>query len=213
MALAPPIGVFGGTFDPIHHGHLRLALEVREALGLSEVRLVPNRAPPHRDMPTMPADRRARWIESAIAETPGLRLDSRELERPGPSFTVDTLSALRGELPDTPLCLIVGMDAFAGFLQWRDPARVLELAHLVLVERPGTRVALGHELANLVSIRSVSAPSRLSESRAGLIYACAITPLAIASRQIRELAAGGRSARYLLPDAIWFEIEQEDLYQ
>lgn len=213
MALAPPIGVFGGTFNPIHYGHLRLALEVREALGLAEVRLIPNGTPPHRDAPRVDGRRRARWIELAIAGVPGLRLDDCELEREGPSYTVDTLAELRARLPGTPLCLMLGMDAFAGFLQWRTPERVLELAHLVLVRRPDMQVALGHELGNLLATRQVDDPVHLRDRLAGCIHTCAVTPLAIAACQIRALAAAGRSARYLLPDAVWNEIEQEACYQ
>lgn len=213
MALAPPIGVLGGTFDPIHYGHLRLALEVREAVGLAEVRLIPNCAPPHRESPRIDGARRAAWIEAAIAHSPGLALDRCELERDGPSYTVDTLRALRARLPDTPLCLILGMDAFAGFLQWREPERVLEHAHLVLVPRPDSRVALGLTLSNWLAERSVRDPARLRVVRGGFIYECAVTPLAISARQIRTLAASGRSARYLLPDAIWDEIEREGLYK
>ena len=213
MALAPPIGVLGGTFDPIHYGHLRLALEVREALDLSEVRLVPNRTPPHRDLPCIDGARRAAWIKRAIGQNPELVLDSSELERDSPSFTVDTLAAMRVERPDTPLCLILGMDAFAGFLQWREPERVLELAHLVLVPRPDIQVALGLTLSNWLSERSVRDPARLSATRGGRIYQCTVTPLAIASRQIRALAASGRDARFLLPDAVWTEIQCEGLYR
>jgi nicotinate-nucleotide adenylyltransferase len=212
VALAPPIGVLGGTFDPIHYGHLRLALEVREAVGLSEVRLVPNRAPPHRDAPRMDGARRAAWIRAAIAQAPGLALDTCELDREGPSYTVDTLRALRAALPDTPLCLILGMDAFAGLLQWREPEQIVQLAHLVLVPRPETRVALGLQLGNWLAERSVRDPARLRAALGGLIYECAITPLAIAACRIRDLAAAGHSARYLLPDAVWSEIEREGLY-
>lgn len=213
MALNPPIGILGGTFDPIHHGHLRLALEVREALGLSEVRLIPNRAPPHRAAPRVEAVRRARWIEHAIAGTPGLVLDRSELDREGPSYTVDTLRGLRARLPDTPLCLILGMDAFVGIRQWREPDRLSELAHLVLVPRPGLQVALGIELANWLAERGVRDPDRLRAARAGFIHECTVTPLAISARQIRERVAAGRSARFLLPDEICMEIEREGLYR
>ncbi len=212
MALAPPIGVLGGTFDPIHYGHLRLALEVREALDLSEVRLIPNRAPPHRDAPRMDGARRAAWIRSAITQVPGLVLDTCELDRDGPSYTVDTLRALRERLPDTPLCLILGMDAFAGLLQWREPEQIVQLSHLILVQRPDMQVALGLQLSNWLAERGVREPARLRAARGGFIYECAITPLAISARQIRAQAAAGHSARYLLPDAVWSEIERENLY-
>ncbi len=213
MALAPPIGVLGGTFDPIHYGHLRLALEVRESLGFAEVRLIPNRTPPHRDPPRVDGPRRAAWIESAVTGTPGLVLDRCELEREGPSYMVDTLRSLRERFPDTPLCLILGMDAYAGLLQWREPEQLMQLAHLVLVPRPNSQVALGLTLSNWLAERSVREPARLRAARGGLIYECAVTPLAISSRQIRGLAAAGKSVRYLLPDSIRAEMEQEGYYR
>lgn len=208
-----PVGLLGGTFDPIHYGHLRLALEVRMALELAEVRLVPNRTPPHRENPRADASRRAGWVRRAIANTPGLALETSELERDGPSYTVDTLSGLRARLPDTPLCLILGMDAFAGMLQWRQPDRVMELAHLVLVPRPDQETALGLTLSNWLAERGTQDPERLRTMRGGLIYQCAVTPLAISARQIRALAASGGDARYLLPDDIWAEIQREKIYQ
>lgn len=212
-ALNPPIGLLGGTFDPIHYGHLRLALEVREALDLAEVRLVPNREPPHRDSPLVDGARRAEWIRMAIGKTRGLALDTCELERDGPSYTVDTLTALRQQLPDTPLCLILGMDAFAGLLQWREPERIAGLAHLVLVPRPDLQAALGLKLSNWLAERSIDDPVQLRATPGGLIYQCAVTPLAISARQIRALARNGGDARYLLPDEVWAQIQQENPYR
>jgi nicotinate-nucleotide adenylyltransferase len=212
VALNPAVGILGGTFDPIHFGHLRLALELREALQLAEVRLIPNRAPPHRAAPLASGEQRAAWIARALEGASGLVLDRRELARDGPSYTVDTLRALRAELPHAPLCLILGVDAFAGFLSWREPREILALAHLVLVPRPDTRVLLGLELSNLLAERAQPAAG-LRSALAGAIHECAVTPLAISSQQIRALAAAGRSARYLLPDAVWTEIERAGIYR
>jgi nicotinate-nucleotide adenylyltransferase len=211
--LSAPVGVLGGTFDPVHHGHLRLALEVRESLELAEVRFVPNSSPPHREPPKAPAERRADWIRRAISDVPGLVLDDSELRREGTSYMVDTLRTLGRSRPGTPLCLILGMDAFAGFLQWREPDEILRLAHIVLVERPGMQVALGIALSNLLAERSTGDASRLHAVPAGLIHLCAVTPLEIASSQIRTRAGARRSIRYLLPDFIAGEIEREGLYQ
>jgi nicotinate-nucleotide adenylyltransferase len=211
--LPAPVGILGGTFDPIHNGHMRLALEAREALGMAEVRLIPNAQPPHRPMPVAPAAIRAALLREASAGTPGLVCDERELGRSGPSYTVDTLASLRDELGGPPLCLILGMDAFAGFLQWREPQRILELAHLVLVERPGERVALGHALANLLAERTTEEPARLRAVPAGLVFRCPVTPLEISSRDIRSRCAAGRSVRYLVPDAVWRRIENDGLYR
>ena len=126
---------------------------------------------------------------------------------------IDTLRSLRTRMPDTPLCLILGMDAFAGLLQWREPEQLMQLSHLVLVPRPNSQVALGLTLSNWLAERSVRDPAQLRVSRGGFIYECAVTPLAISARQIRGLAAAGRSARYLLPDVVWAEIEREGLYK
>jgi len=211
--LKPPIGILGGTFDPVHYGHLRLALELRETLQLAEIRLIPNHTPPHRPAPRADGERRAAWISRAVVGMKGLKVDLRELDQPGFSYTVDTLRALRDELPNTPLCLILGMDAFAGFLSWREPREVLRLAHLVLVPRPGVQVALGLELSNLLAEQGVKAAARLRDSLGGSILESAVTPLAISAQQIRALAASRRSARYLLPDAVWSDIESEGLYR
>lgn len=211
--MSAPIGVLGGTFDPIHYGHLRLALEVRESLGLAEVRFVPNSSPPHRQPPQAPASRRVEWIRQAIRGVPGLVLDDCELQREGTSYMVDTLRMLRETSADAPLCLILGMDAFAGFLQWREPETILQLAHLVLVERPGMQVALGIALSNLMAERSTGDAGRLSTTKAGLIHLCAVTPLEIASSQIRARARSGRSIHYLLPDFVADEIERDRLYR
>ena len=112
------IGILGGTFDPVHFGHLRPALEVMQALALEEIRFIPNRLPPHREPPWLDADTRRRLLQIAIAQTPGFVLDERELQRDGPSYMVDTLQSLRVDFPDSALCLVIGMDAFAGLPRW-----------------------------------------------------------------------------------------------
>lgn len=110
------IGIYGGTFDPVHYGHLRTALEVREAVGLDEIRFMPCRHPPHRSAPTATPAQRLKMLELALAGAePGFRIDLREFHRDGPSYMVDTLASLRSEVGDTPLCLILGLDAFGGY--------------------------------------------------------------------------------------------------
>jgi nicotinate-nucleotide adenylyltransferase len=210
--LNAPLGILGGTFDPIHNGHLRLALDLRDSLGLAEIRIIPNAHPPHREAPIAPAEQRASWIRAAIEGESGLVLDERELSRIGPSYTVDTLRSLREENPAAPLCLILGMDAFAGFRQWREPDRIIELAHLVLVPRPGSQVALGYELGNLLAERTTEDPARLARVPAGLIHRCAVTPLEISAQGIRALLAAGKSVRYLVPDAVCDAIERSGCY-
>ena len=149
------IGVLGGTFDPIHFGHLRPALDCLEALGLSELRFIPLKVAVHRPQPQAPAALRLAMLEAAIADQPGFRVYTRELERPGGSFSYDTLRSLREELGDAvPICLLVGADAFRGFPDWHRPRAILDLAHLVVMRRPGTTDPLTPDLQVLCRVGS-----------------------------------------------------------
>ena len=127
------IGIFGGTFDPIHFGHLRCALEIAEQLELSEVRMLPCGQPPHRTAPQAAPEQRRQALELALAGQSLLSLDTRELERPGPSYMVDTLVALRAEVGQRSLCLILGQDAFNGLASWDRWELVPELACVQVV--------------------------------------------------------------------------------
>ena len=133
-----PIGVFGGTFDPIHFGHLRLAEEMAEGLGLSQVRFIPAGQPPHRGAPRTAASHRLEMVRRAIAGNPRFEVDAREVQRPDPSYTVDTLTALRAELGnEQPLWLLLGADAFSGLPSWHQWRQLFELANIVVAARPG----------------------------------------------------------------------------
>ena len=134
-----PIGIFGGTFDPIHYGHLRTAFELLQALRLGELRFMPAGNPPHREQPMASAEQRVAMVRAATAGQPGFTVDDRETRREGPSYSVDTLAGLRAEHPTRPLCLIVGMDAFLGLPKWHQWQDILKLAHLVVAHRPGWR--------------------------------------------------------------------------
>ena len=139
-----PMGLLGGTFNPIHHGHLRLALELYERLDLAEVRFIPSAYPPHRKQPSVSSQLRLKMVQAAIADVPGLKVDDRELWRSGPSYTVDTLSDLRDDYPHQPLCLILGMDAFMGLPYWYQWERLIHLAHFLVVVRPDTVLPKKH---------------------------------------------------------------------
>lgn len=208
-----PIGVLGGTFDPVHNGHLRLAVELAESLGLAQVRLVPCARPPHRGDPIASPGQRAKWIRVAIADEPKLRLDDRELLRDGPSYTVDTLASLRREFPDTPLCLIMGRDVMAGLDQWRDWQALFDYAHIVLVERPETDIELPDAVTAELNARRDDDPGTLTAATHGAIHVCSPPPLAISGTRIRELLAAGRSPRYLLPDAVLDDILDAGAYR
>lgn len=197
-----PIGVFGGTFDPVHHGHLRTALEVLEGCGLEQLRLVPAHVPPHRPQPRAPADLRLEMLRRAVAGEPRLVVDDRELRRGGPSYTVDTLAELRAEVGTRPLCLVLGADAFLGLPGWHRWRELPGLAHLVVVERPGTRLEPDAALAGLLAGRRSPDAAALARSSAGLLWQQPVTPLDISASAIRALLASGGDPRFLVPEAV-----------
>ena len=200
------IGIFGGTFDPIHFGHLRTSLEVQQALGLEELRLIPLRDPPHREQPGATPRQRLEMIRAAIAEEPTFRLDTRELEREGKSYSVRTLRSLREELSDTPLCLIIGSDAFRGFPTWHKPEEILQLAHIVVMQRPGD------PSPELYPERITDTIEELRTSLAGRIWPQRVSQLEISATRIRELIGKGQSPRFLLPDPVLEIIRREGIY-
>jgi len=206
------IGVFGGTFDPVHHGHLRVALELHQQLGFDEVRFIPCRQPPHRSMPRASDDQRLTMLQLALAGLPEFVIDQRELQRDGPSYMVDTLASIRAEEADTPLCLIVGADAFSKLSGWHRWTHLIELAHIIVAHRPGHAFILGDDLLDLYQRCQVADASRLATTPAGSILRCQVTQLDISSMVIREEIVNGRSVRYLLPYDVWTYIQQQGLY-
>ena len=206
------LGILGGTFDPVHHGHLRSALEVREQLGLSEVRLVPAARPPHRDAPRASAAHRLAMLELALSGTPGLRADDREIRREGPSWMVDTLASFHAEAPGRPLFLIIGQDAANGLDSWHRWRELFELAHLVIMRRPDARAHYGAELAREIARRETRHPGELLGRPGGGCVALPVTPLDISATQIRRLVAAGRSPAFLTPDPVIGYMRREGLY-
>lgn len=213
MESKAPIGVLGGTFDPVHHGHLRLAMELATDLKLGQVRLIPNGRPPHREQPGASPGQRAKWIRVATADEPRLALDDRELLRDGDSYMVDTLASLRGDFPDNPLCLIMGRDVFATLPSWHAWRALFDHAHIVLIERPGLSAEFAPEAANELARRASTDVEELHRRRAGVIYSYAPPPLAISASRIRRLIASGASPRYLLPAAILDDIMETKIYR
>ena len=206
------IGIFGGTFDPIHYAHLRTVLEVQQRLGLAELRFVPASIPPHRPQPVASPQQRSLMVRLAIADMPGVTLDVHELDRAGPSYMVDTLAALRDELADTPLVLILGLDAFLGLPAWHQWTRLIELAHIAVMERPGVALPEEGELAQLVRTHRTDDASRLAQQPAGALLFVPVSQLAISASDIRAQLAAGLSPRFLLPDAVLEYIRSEGLY-
>jgi nicotinate-nucleotide adenylyltransferase len=207
------IGVLGGTFDPIHYGHLRSALEVLQALQLSEIRFIPCREPPHREKPVAAAEQRLALVEQAIADQTGFVVDDRELDREGPSYTRHTLASLRKDMPDTPLCLLLGMDAFVSLPTWYCWQEIPELAHMVVMHRPGSELSFSQELTDLIVRYRCHDPQFLNKTTAGKLIFQPVTQLDISATQIRQLLAQGGSPRYLLPDSVWAYIRSQGLYQ
>jgi nicotinate-nucleotide adenylyltransferase len=206
------IGIFGGTFTPIHNGHIRLAVELRERLGLARVHIVPSAHPPHRAAPEVPPSRRLQWAQLAVAREAGLVVDDRELRRNGPSYTYDTLAGLRAEAAGaTALVLLLGDDAANQLHTWHRWRELFDLAHLVFVERPYEPLTPAPELAALLRGRRAASPQALLERPAGLWMSASIPPLAISSTRIRQLLAAGRSIRGLVPEAVLQTLTAEDI--
>lgn len=214
------LGVVGGTFDPIHYGHLRLAAEVAAALALAEVRMIPAGVPPHRPPPVASGADRLAMTELGCAEFARLTADGREIDRPGPSYTVTTLQSLHAEDVTRPLALIIGSDAFAGLTAWHRWEQIFTLAHLVVVERPGAPAlpdAAPPPLREQWQRRLTTDPSRLSRQLSGAIVRQSVTPQLISASQIRAALATGASSRAelrgLLPAAVLAYIERNQLYR
>ncbi|WP_328988023.1 nicotinate-nucleotide adenylyltransferase [Thiorhodovibrio winogradskyi] len=207
------IGVFGGTFDPIHFGHLRPAFEVYQRLGLEQLRLIPLNQAVHRPQPVASGEQRLRMLEAAIAGQPGLIADRRELDRAGLSRTLDTLISLRGELgSDLSLCLLVGGDAFESFADWYRPEEILQLAHLIVMRRPQARTSTDPRLRDLLARHRGSDPECLRQAPAGAIWFQEVTQMAISASAIRAALSQGRSPRYLLPDSVLAMIHASGVY-
>lgn len=215
IGLAPrPIGILGGTFDPIHYGHLRPALEMLETLQLAEVRFIPCRIPAHRATPLITAEQRLTLVQRSIADQPGFVADDRELRRDGPSYMVDTLASLRDDLgDDIPLCLILGADAFRGLPSWHRWQQLSELAHIVVMQRPGSLSSLPPVLEEFIALRLIEEVIALRRKPAGSILFQLVTQLHISATQIRALLAHGQSPRYLLPEAALAYIHDRGLYR
>lgn len=212
---APRIAMFGGTFDPVHLGHLRSAVELRECLALDRVHMLPAHVPPHREAPGVSAAERLAMLAAGIGDTPGLVADARELDRDGPSYSGETLASLRHDYGEQArLVMSVGMDAFLKLHEWREPQRLFELAHVVVIERPGHRGPLPAALARLVAGRqAVDAEALLRRPAGGVLRVRLPSRMAISATGLRTRLAAGRSVRYLLPEAVEDYIRSRNLYR
>lgn len=207
------MGLFGGTFDPVHIGHLRTALELREALGLEQMRLIPSARPPHKGSPEVGAKHRLAMLAAAIGDEPGLVADDRELRRDGPSYTIDTLAELRAEVgAEVSLCLCLGMDSLVKLASWRRWREITDFAHLVVAARPGWRAPASGAVAEWLADRWVRHPEQLRAAAAGRALILSLTLLPVSATRLRGDLAHGRSVRYLVPDAALAYLRNHGLY-
>ncbi len=197
-----PIGLFGGTFDPIHFGHLRTAFELWQSLRLAEVRFMPTGNPPHREAPLAEGQLRVDMVRAAVAGQSGFVVDDREIRRTGMSYTVDSLAELRAEFPERSLCLMLGMDAFLGMPNWHRWREIFELAHVIVAHRPGWKAPMTGPLGEVMVDRGTGNVRELHSSKAGRIHIHGVTQLEIASTDLRQLILGGRDLRYLVPEPV-----------
>lgn len=207
-----PVGLMGGTFDPVHYGHLRAAVEVHEKLGLAEVRMMVSAQPPHRQPPAASAEHRLAMLERATARHDFLVADDLELRRDGPSYMVDTLRELRRQAGDSPLVLLIGQDAANGLDRWHDWRRLFELAHIAVMRRPEAVSDYRGVLKGIMRQRRVDDPSVLRETPAGKVLPVETTQLEISSTSIRAIVAAGRSPHYLTPPPVIDYIREHGLY-
>lgn len=211
----PLIGILGGTFNPIHFGHLRMAQELSEALNLDEVRFIPSANPPHKPTPLVTAEHRSAMVKLAIADNPLFKLNDCELYRTGASYTVDTLQYLREELAvDVSLVLFMGSDAFTKFNTWHRWQEIIDLCHIALVQRPliANKMPLPKLLETFLRNHYTEEVSDLQDFSAGFVTMQSITPLDISSTAIRSAMQYGHSARYLTPNCVLEYMHRHQLY-
>ena len=203
----------GGTFDPIHNGHLRTALELQQWLGIERLALVPANIPAHRGMPKRTAQQRLEMTRLAVQDEAGLMVDSREVAADGPSYSWLTLESLRSELgTQTPLCMIMGMDAYLSLPSWHRWDELLDLCHIIVVQRPGFVMSVSDPMYHFTEQHKVDQVEELFASPCGRVIVHELTPLGISATQIRQTLSAGKSPRYLMPDAVWQYIQDNRLY-
>jgi nicotinate-nucleotide adenylyltransferase len=208
------IGVFGGTFDPIHNGHLRVALEVQQILQLSQVRFIPCKQPVHKEHGPYATDQqRLAMLQLAIAQEPSFIADDREITRHTPSYMVDTLISLKKDYPKATLCLLLGLDSFLSLPSWHHWQSLLSSAHLIVMTRPGCLTNMGSALQQVFEQHQLDDLGGLQHNSAGSIYVQDVTSLEISATAIRSQLKAGLNPRYLLPDDVLNYIHQHQIYQ
>lgn len=207
------IGVFGGTFNPVHYGHLRVALECKQALQLDEMRMMICSQPPHREQPGVNALQRKKMLELALADSDELMLDARELEREGPSYSVDTLKSLKADFSESALFMVIGSDSFQALNTWHSWDEILELCNIVIARRPDAAADESSTVGNLLTDRFIQDFQQASQSVSGKVIPVAVSQLEISATNIRNLIKRDRSPKYLLPDSVLNYIKENLLYK
>lgn len=208
------VAIFGGTFNPVHNGHLRIAIELAELLEVESLRMIPCALPAHRDAPSASPEQRLEMLKRGIGEQSQLVADDIELRRDGPSYTIDTLRAIRAQIGDsTALYLCIGMDVLASLDSWRDWQKLTDYCHIVVSSRPGYQLPESGTLAEWISARLCDDLQTLKQSSAGKLHLCTLTMLAISSTAIRHKISAGEKVDYLTPAAVVNCIQQQHLYE
>jgi nicotinate-nucleotide adenylyltransferase len=205
------IGVFGGTFDPVHYGHIKPAMSVKQALNLKQVRFVPNRIPPHREVPWLSAEQRLSLLKTALKDYPDAVIDQRELERVGPSYMVDTLKSLKNDFPDEGLVLIMGMDAFLGISRWHQWKLLFDLCHLVVTTRPGIDQKIMAEKMSATDYQFLAEKmthdvNALTPQETGKILLQSVPQLDISSTKIRSGLLKGEDISQWMPEQAYLQL-------
>jgi nicotinate-nucleotide adenylyltransferase len=203
------IGIYGGSFDPIHYGHLRSALEIQQQLPLSELRFMPCQQSPLKSASATTAAQRLAMLQLAIADEPQWSIETLEIQRGGLSYTVDSLAILRAELGETPLLLLIGNDALSQLPTWHRWQQLFDYAHIVVMTRPNTETV---SLSEFLQAKLSNDLNQLRQQAAGKLFFQTVTGLAISATKLRQLHAQGRSVRFLLPESVIDYIKNHQLY-
>ena len=207
-----PLALFGGTFDPVHYGHLRCADEARQKLNLNYLYLLPAGVPPHRAKPRTTTAQRLEMLKLAQQDFPHLKIDDRETRRSGPSYMVDTLQELRTEFPRRPLLLLVGQDVADDLHSWFQWKKLFSLAHIVILTRPGSNTQYQQELADQILPRLNFDVQKLCCSQAGGVLQLEVTSIDVSATMIKKFIRQGRSPKSMLPGAVLDYIYKNRLY-
>lgn len=203
----------GGTFDPVHNGHLRTALEIQQWMGVEQVCLIPSNTPVHREQPGCSPEQRLAMVRLAVEHEPALCVDAREVLSEKPSYSLLTLQSLRAEIgPDRPLCMVLGMDAYLGLPSWHGWEKLTDYCHIIVVCRPGYVYEPDERMRNFRRVHETRSLETVLGSPCGRVLMHELTPLSISATQIRQLVAKGLSPRYLCPDPVWHYMQQHKLY-